>query len=313
MTLYPYPSTGAIGTSEGCEQIQMLMNIYNSVYSSTQCMMNNLQSCSEIWLRAGSEVKIAIHNCKYAKIDVHVKNDIRVVSFSQVTGESNKSMTDTIVNSVKNTLDAAHKAEKGWGGVDSGGKFGSLMTQNINSINFKKAISNTVHSSLMRVSVENKVDLDLYNVEVAEINIDKENYIDISSQMFARNVLSDILNTEAGREVKQYVETHQTQKSEGFPGFSVMGVMAGVFVIVAAVGYYLMKSGGGIVQGLGDPTQWPVIAAAIGAIVVLVMFVFSGWKSALVAGLVTMLVVGIMWVVFKKTTPTSMPVATREE
>jgi hypothetical protein len=247
----------------GCETIQIVADKFRQATQNIGCIMNTNVRTIDASIRSNNTVKY--HAINGGKINVECPSGFKIEQTSNIKYVDIQTITSEqiseIANEVKTTANQIVKAiqnnEAGYAGTPIGSKFVSDSQTQIDSIDFKQNVKQSVDQMKIRVNSNNEVEFISdgcsLSGQCSEIIIKGNNcevknttLIDIMATKILNDSLLSVFRTKVESDVTKDIESDSKNKSEGVPdvigdmfkafgGMAAMGIIAIVIIIIVII------------------------------------------------------------------------------
>ena len=267
----------------GCETVQIIADKFRQTTQNISCIMNINIRTVDASMRSSNTVKFnAINGAKLkvkcpGGLKIEQSATIKYVDLQSLSTEQIAEIANEAKTTATEIVKAVQKNEAGYAGTPMGSKFVSDSQKQIDSLDFKKNVKESIDQIKIRVNANNEVEFVAegkgteLEFEGNACEIKQNTLIDIMATKILNDSLTSVFKTKVESEVKKDVSATSENKSEGAPNVvgdmfkSIGGIMGMGMLVIVIIIIGLVMVIPSILKGLGGE-EGKNIAANLSAI-----------------------------------------------
>ena len=265
----------------GCETVQIIADKFRQTTQNISCIMNINIRTVDASMRSSNTVRYKAINGAKLKVKcpgglkIEQSATIKYVDLQSISTEQIAEIANEAKTTATEIVKAVQKNEAGYAGTPIGSKFVSDSQKQIDSLDFKKNVKESIDQIKIRVNANNEVEFIADGAELEfegnACEIKQNTLIDIMATKILNDSLTSVFKTKVESEVKKDVSATSENKSEGAPNvvgdmFKAIGGMMGMgmlVIVIIIIGLVMVIPS--ILKGLGGE-EGKNIAANLSAI-----------------------------------------------
>lgn len=265
----------------GCETVQIIADKFRQTTQNISCIMNINIRTVDASMRSSNTVRYKAINGAKLKVKcpgglkIEQSATIKYVDLQSISTEQIAEIANEAKTTATEIVKAVQKNEAGYAGTPIGSKFVSDSQKQIDSLDFKKNVKESIDQIKIRVNANNEVEFIADGAELEfegnACEIKQNTLIDIMATKILNDSLTSVFKTKVESEVKKDVSATSENKSEGAPNvvgdmFKSIGGMMGMgmlVIVIIIIGLVMVIPS--ILKGLGGE-EGKNIAANLSAI-----------------------------------------------
>lgn len=236
----------------GCETVQIIANKLRQTTQNINCVINNNVRTLDVSLRSNNAVKVSATNHSNITVkcpggfNVAQTSTIKYIDLQTITSDQVATIADEIKNTSKDIVNAIQQNEQGYAGSPIGSKFVMDAQKQIDSLDFKEQVKNTIDQIKVRMNSNNEIEFIADNwsnltIDGNSCTITQNSLIDYMSTKILNETISAVFKTKVESETSSNTTASSKNKTEGAPDvvggmFSALSSMAmGGFILIGII------------------------------------------------------------------------------
>ena len=211
----------------GCETVQIVADKFRQATQNISCIMNINIRTVDASMRSSNTVRYKAINGAKLKVKcpgglkIEQSATIKYVDLQSISTEQIAEIANEAKTTATEIVKAVQKNEAGYAGTPIGSKFVSDSQKQIDSLDFKKNVKESIDQIKIRVNANNEVEFIADGAELEfegnACEIKQNTLIDIMATKILNDSLTSVFKTKVESEVKKDVSATSENKSEGAP------------------------------------------------------------------------------------------------
>jgi len=203
--------------STGCEQVNVVSNIYNQCTSRLTCMLTQASNTQSNLVKIDQTIRLRAGNIVGSTIDLSTKNEVKMNVVSLTQQKTQSAITSTIEQGIKDGLQQSTDQSNEAFSDPNAQKQVAQLTRNIQSVTSTTNIQNIVTTLTNKMEVGQVITVDVGDIINSKISLSTENAISLVAQSLVYNTLDQLLNTQDVQETVSSITQTSAQENKGVP------------------------------------------------------------------------------------------------
>jgi hypothetical protein len=263
----------------GCETVQVIADKFRQTSQNINCILNTNVRTLDVSIRSSNTVKFSATNHSEIKTEcpsgfkIGQTSTIKYIDLQTITTDQIAQIADQVKTTANDIVKAVQNNEAGYAGTPIGSKFVSDSQKQIDSIDFKQQVKQSIDQIKVKINSNNEVEFlaDNYSkilITGNDCEIKQNTLIDMMSTKIMNDTISAVFTTKVESEVKRDVSAESKNVSQSVPdtigsmfkaigGLAAMGLIFGIIIVIGIIMIVpsLLKSAGGEKKGVDNVSE----------------------------------------------------------